>query len=74
MINEKDKEFLINLGRRITQLREEQNLSKTQLAFELNTSESSIRRIEKGKVNVGVIMLNRLSVALNTTLSELLNI
>lgn len=74
MINEQDKYFLQKLGQRITQLREEQNLSKIQLAFELNTSESSIRRIEKGQVNVGAVTLYRLSIVLNTPLSELLNI
>lgn len=74
MINEEDKYFLQRLGRRIRLLREEQNLSKVQLAFELNTSESSIRRMEKGQVNIGAVTLYRLSVVLNIPLSDLLKI
>lgn len=74
MITEQDKIFLKKLGKRISELRSLQKLTKVQLAFEVNTSESNIRRIEKGQINVGIVSLNKIAEALNTSLSELLQI
>jgi len=74
VITEQDKIFLKKLGKRISELRSLQKLTKVQLAFEVNTSESNIRRIEKGQINVGIVSLNKIAEALNTSLSELLQI
>lgn len=72
MVKSEDKIFLQVLGKRITELRTNQGLSKVQLAFEINTSESNIRRIEKGQINVGILTLKKLAASLNVTLVELI--
>lgn len=71
---EQEKIFLIKLGQKITEFRRIQNLSKVQLAFEINTSESNIRRIEKGQVNVGIVTLLKIADALDITISDLTEI
>lgn len=72
VVKSEDKIFLQVLGKRITELRTNQGLSKVQLAFEINTSESNIRRIEKGQINVGILTLKKLAASLNVTLVELI--
>ncbi|MBC9811870.1 helix-turn-helix transcriptional regulator [Crocinitomicaceae bacterium CZZ-1] len=71
MVIEQDKIFLQRLGKRISELRLRYKLTKVQLAFEINTSESNIRRIEKGQINVGIITLNKIAEVFNISLSEL---
>lgn len=63
--------FLKKLGTRISVLRKKQNLTKVQLAFEINSSESNIRRIEKGEVNLGAYTLLKIAKALNVEMKEL---
>lgn len=70
VINQHDKIYLQKIGLRISKLRLQQKLSKVQLAFEINTSESNIRRIEKGQINVGLITLKKITEALNISLSD----
>lgn len=70
-MNADEKIFLEKLGMRITQLRKDQKLSKVQLAFEINTGEAAIRRIELGQVNSGIVILKKIAMALNVSLSEL---
>lgn len=67
-----DTEFLRLLGQRISAIRREQQLTKVQLAFEIGTSESSIRRIEKGQINIGINKLRKIAKALDTSISQLL--
>lgn len=67
------KMYLKVLGEKISKIRTEQKLTKVQLAFEIGTSESSIRRIENGSVNISIGMLIRISIALNVNPSELIN-
>lgn len=74
VVIEQDKIFLQKLGKRISELRLHQNVTKVQLAFEINTSESNIRRIEKGQINVGIITLRKIAEALNTSLPELIQV
>jgi transcriptional regulator with XRE-family HTH domain len=71
VLNDSSDIVLIELGKRITNLRKSQNLTKVQLAFEINTSESNIRRIEKGSINVGVKTLYKIAKALNIEMKEL---
>lgn len=74
MVIEQDKIFLQRLGKRISELRLRYKLTKVQLAFEINTSESNIRRIEKGQINVGIITLNKIAEVFNVSLSELVKL
>lgn len=70
VINQHDKIYLQKIGLRISKLRLQQKLSKVQLAFEINTSESNIIRIEKGQINVGLITLKKIPEALHISLSD----
>ncbi len=74
MVIEQDKIFLQRLGKRISELRLRYKLTKVQLAFEISTSESNIRRIEKGQINVGVITLNKIAEVFNISLSDLVRL
>lgn len=71
MLNDQDKKLILDIGRRIRQLRKRQKLSIAQVAFEIGTSESYVQRIEKGNVNPGIVTLNRLAIVLNTTLAKI---
>jgi len=70
---EDDNIFIKKFGERVANIRKAQKLTKVQLAFEINTSESNIRRIEKGQVNVGLSTIRKLSIALDVPLKELLD-
>lgn len=69
----RDKKIIKLIGKKVKQLREEQNLSQRQLAFETGTSETQIRRIEKGQINTGISTLVAIAKALNIPPKELLN-
>ncbi len=55
---------MTNIGNRITDLREAQGLTQTDLAKKLKTTQSAIARIESGKQNVSTDLLKRISKAL----------
>jgi transcriptional regulator with XRE-family HTH domain len=72
-VNADEKIFLEKLGKNITRLRMEQQLTKVQLAFEINTGESAIRRIELGQINSGALILKKIAIALNVSVCDLFN-
>jgi len=53
------------IGKLIFQVREQRGLTQAQLASKLGTSQSAVNRIEKGKQNVSLDMLGRVSDVLN---------
>lgn len=53
-----------NIGSRITDLREAQGLTQTELAKKIHTTQSAIARIESGKQNVSTELLKKISRAL----------
>jgi UDP-N-acetylglucosamine 1-carboxyvinyltransferase len=53
------------IGKLISQVREQRGLTQTQLAKKLGTSQSAVNRIERGKQNVSLDMLGRVSDVLN---------
>lgn len=53
---------------KVSQLRQKQGLSQTQLAAKINTSASIISRVENGQ-NTGLTTLNKIATALGTRLS-----
>ena len=64
---------LKKLGKRIRELRMQQNLTQMQLAFEAEISDVQLRRIEYGKINVGISTIFALAKALDVTLKEIFN-
>ena len=62
---------LLNLGARIRKMRKEQHLTQKQLANMVGISGNYVGDVERGRRNVGVINLIKLSEGLGCTLSEL---
>ena len=57
-----------NLGNRIARVRESVQLTQSQLATKLDTTQSAIARIESGKQNVSADMIKKISKALGRNL------
>lgn len=49
------------LGLKIRSVREAQGISRAQLAFELDTTEKQITRIEYGEVNTGIMSIIKIA-------------
>jgi transcriptional regulator with XRE-family HTH domain len=64
------KKNLKQLGMRIKKIRLSCNVSGTQLAFEIGTSEKYLRQLEKGELNFGVNKLYQLADALDVDIKE----
>ena len=56
---------LSNIGKLITQLRESRNMTQSDLALKIGTTQSVVARIEKGEQNLSTETLSKLSKALN---------
>jgi transcriptional regulator with XRE-family HTH domain len=67
------KEFQIALGKRIRQLREEKNISQTELGNRCYIDRSNMNRIEAGNTNPTSYLLYQLAEKLGVEASELLN-
>lgn len=74
VVQEEHKKFMLEFGHRISSIRQKQGLTKVQLAFEINTGEKYIRRLEKGEINLTLITALKLSTALNIPIHELMNL
>lgn len=62
---------MINIGNRITDIRETLGMTQSELAKKLKTTQSAIARIESGKQNISADMLKRISKALGKNLVTL---
>jgi len=69
-----ESELSKSLGSRIRKLREEQNISQQDLAAQCNFEKSNMARIESGRTNPTFLTLHKISVALNVSLSLLVDI
>ena len=67
----RDEKIIKLLGKKIKQLREEQEISQRQLAFEANIPETQVRRIEKGQINTGISTIAAITKALGVHPKEL---
>jgi len=61
-----EKSYLEKIGQLIQEYRLHQNLTQTELAEKIGTSQSAINRIESGKQNITVEMLARISEELSS--------
>lgn len=73
MINNRNQELLLAFGKHLRMLRQKNNLTLEQVAFEADIEVSQGYRIEKGKNNPTLSTLNALSDALKISLSKLLD-
>jgi transcriptional regulator with XRE-family HTH domain len=70
----KELDLLKALGDNIVRIKKEKKLTSKDIYEALELDKSNYRRIEAGKTNVSVLLLNRIAKTLDTTLSELVKI
>ena len=66
-------EFLVLLGQRIVKLRNEKQIKQFDLAIACNMDDSSLRKIEKGKINITINTLLKISNALEIDVKTLID-
>lgn len=65
---------LKELGNNIRTRRSGLEMSQGELAFQLGSDKAYVSRIERGEINVGIILLTEICVVLKTSPNQLLNI
>ena len=65
---------LKEIGKRIRELRNIVDMSQSELAFEVGTDKGYISRIERGEVNIGILLFVNLCFALKVTSKDILEI
>ena len=68
----KESEYLINIGKNITRIRKEKNLTSKELGYGCDIEKSNLIPIEKGRINVTIATLVRIAKALNVDLKDLI--
>ncbi|MBS1598474.1 MAG: helix-turn-helix transcriptional regulator [Bacteroidetes bacterium] len=66
----REQKTLNRIGRRIKQLRKEQNLTQKELAFKCDFEVKQVQRIEYAEVNCSVSHISAIAKALKLNLSE----
>ena len=72
VLKKEETQILKQLGLKIKKLRHQQGISRTQLAFEIKSSEKHLNRIEDGVVNTSVIKLFQIAEVLGIKPEDLL--
>ena len=67
-----NEEILIIIGNNIRKLRNQKKISQQELADITNIAKSTVQRIESGKLNPTILMLNSISTSLNISITEIL--
>ncbi|WP_452597105.1 helix-turn-helix domain-containing protein [Pontimicrobium sp. MEBiC01747] len=67
-----EKEYLQKLGNRIVEIREKKNLKQYELSDLLDIDVRVLRRIEKGKTNVQILFLLKITKVLDIELNSLI--
>lgn len=67
-----DKEYLKKIGANIVSIRQEKNMSQVELANSMDMEDSSLRRIEKGRVNSTILMLRKIAKGLGISIDKIL--
>jgi transcriptional regulator with XRE-family HTH domain len=65
-----DPKFLTWLGGKIRELRLQKGLTQIELARQCDFEKASMSRIESGKTNITIITLRKISLALETDITE----
>lgn len=70
----RNQKLITAVGKRIRELREQNNLSQQELANKANMELSQLNRIELGKVNTGISHLGAISKALNVPITDIVSV
>ncbi len=71
MVYFRDEDIICKLGNSIRLKRIKNGLSQEELSYKADLDISQIGRIERGKVNTSVSVLNKIAIALGVPLKEL---
>jgi XRE family transcriptional regulator, aerobic/anaerobic benzoate catabolism transcriptional regulator len=63
--------FLLSLGKRVRELRNQRGMTRKMLAREADVSERHLAQLESGEGNVSIVLLRRIAGALRVSLAEL---
>lgn len=70
-MNKKEKQILIDFGKRLKSIRIDKNFTQEQLAFTIGAEISQISRIERGVINTSLLSLMKIAEALDISPKEL---
>lgn len=71
-VSKQDENFLIGLGKRITQIRKEKGLTQVELGDRIDMEKPNMNRIEKGGTNPTILTLRKICKELDIELKDLL--
>lgn len=72
-MDKQDKEYLQLIGRNIRKLREEKGMSQQALADYSDLAKTTIQRIELARMNPSILLLKKITTALETDIATLTN-
>lgn len=67
-----DEEFLFSLGKRVREIRNRRGMTRKLVARDAGVSERHLAHLEAGEGNISIILLRRITRALDVTLADLL--
>jgi putative transcriptional regulator len=70
----KDETYLKKLGAKIVQIRTEKEISQKQLALNIGSTNTHLRRIERGEANPTINTLRRIAAELGISISDLVSL
>jgi len=66
-----EADFLFSLGKRVRELRNRRGMTRKMMAHEADISERHLAQLETGEGNMSIVLLRRITAALNISLAEL---
>lgn len=67
------KEILVNFGEKVRSIRKEQGISQEELSFRANLHRTYIGMIERAEKNITLINIEKIAVALETDVKNLMD-
>lgn len=71
-IDSLQKQFLVQLGQQIKQIRISKNMSQSEVANRCGKERQSYQRVETGNINASIWYLQHIATALNVEINEFL--
>lgn len=67
-----DQEFLASLGKRVREIRDRRGMTRKLVARDAGVSERHLAHLEAGEGNISIVLLRRITMALDISLADLL--